>query len=130
MATRPQARPTAPHLSIWRWRIHTITSITHRVTGDGLAIVGGVLFTWWLVSAALGPDAYADFLAVARSPFGVIVGVGITWGFFQHMASGVRHLGMDTGAGFEVGVSKTTATLTYIFSILATAAVWLFILVR
>jgi succinate dehydrogenase / fumarate reductase cytochrome b subunit len=100
----------------------------HRATGDGMAIVGGVLFTWWLVAAAAGPEAYQQFLDVARSPFGVIVGIGLTYGLFQHAASGVRHLAMDTGAGFEVGTAKTTATLTFIFGIAATAALWLFIL--
>lgn len=130
MATRPQARPVSPHLQIWRWRIHTVTSILHRITGDGLAIVGGILFTWWLVAAASGPDAYASFVAIARGPIGVIVGIGLTWGFFQHAASGVRHLAMDTGAGYGLEVSKLTATLTIVFSILATAAFWLFVFLR
>lgn len=130
MATRPQVRPLSPHLSIWRWRVHAITSITHRITGNGMAIVGGALFTWWLVAAASGPDAYMTFLAVARGPIGVIVGIGLTWAIFQHAASGVRHLGMDTGAGLSIERSKLSATLTWIFSILATAAFWLFVLLR
>ncbi|MGB3721506.1 MAG: succinate dehydrogenase, cytochrome b556 subunit [Pacificimonas sp.] len=135
MATRPQvtgqqARPLSPHLSIWRWRVHTVTSIMHRVTGDGLAIVGGVLFTWWLVSAAIGAEAYAGFLSVATGPVGIIVGIGMTWGLFQHAASGIRHLAMDTGAGYDLEISKTTATLTYAVSIIATAALWAFILLR
>ena len=130
MATRPQARPVSPHLQIWRWRVHTVTSIMHRVTGNGLAIVGGIAFAWWLVAAALGPDAYTDFVSVARSPIGVIVGIGLTWGFFQHAASGVRHLAMDTGAGFEIHVSKITATLTFVVSTLATLAFWAFIFLR
>ncbi|MBZ6378629.1 succinate dehydrogenase, cytochrome b556 subunit [Pacificimonas flava] len=128
MATRPQVRPLSPHLGIWRWRVHAVTSITHRVTGNGLAVAGGLAFVWWLVAAALGPEAYADFIAVARSPIGVIVGVGLSWAIFQHAASGVRHLAMDTGAGLELGTSKTSATVTWVFSILATAALWLFIL--
>lgn len=130
MATRPHARPISPHLSIWRWRVHTLTSIFHRITGNGMALVGGVLFTWWLVASASGPEAYAAFQSVARSPFGVIIGIGLSWAFFQHAASGLRHLVMDTGAALEISVSKTTATATYVFSILATAALWLFILLR
>ena len=132
MASRPKvgipARPLSTHLFIWRWRVHTVTSIMHRATGDGLAIVGGSLFTWWLVSAAMGPEAYAAFLSVATGPVGVIVGIGLTWGLLQHAASGVRHLAMDTGAGYELDRSKTTATLTYVVSTLLTAALWAYIL--
>lgn len=95
-----------------------------------MALVGGVLFTWWLVASASGPEAYAAFQSVARSPLGVIVGIGLSWAFFQHLASGLRHLVMDTGAALEVSVSKSTATATYVFSILATAALWLFIFLR
>ncbi|MEO0500309.1 MAG: succinate dehydrogenase, cytochrome b556 subunit [Pseudomonadota bacterium] len=137
MATRPQVtpdaqaqRPLSPHLSIWRWRVHTVTSIMHRATGDGLAIVGGILFTWWLVAAAAGPEAYAVFLGIATGPIGLIVGIGMTWGLFQHAASGVRHLAMDTGAGFELDTSKTTATMTFVVSTLLTIALWAFILLR
>ncbi|MBV7256552.1 succinate dehydrogenase, cytochrome b556 subunit [Pacificimonas sp. WHA3] len=134
MATRPQVggggRPLSPHLSIWRWRIHTVTSIVHRITGDGLAIVGGVLFTWWLVAAASGPEAYQTFLSVATGPVGLIVGIGLTWAMFQHAASGIRHLAMDTGAGYGLEISKTTATLTWVASLLLTGLLWAFILLR
>ena len=130
MATRPQARPLSPHLSIWRWRVHMLVSILHRTTGEGIALVGGALFTWWLAAAAAGPDAYAVFLGVARSPFGVVIGIGLTWFFFQHAASGLRHLVMDTGAAFEIETSKRTAIATLVFSTLATAAFWLLVLLR
>jgi|TARA_R100000501_G_scaffold17783_2_gene33825 succinate dehydrogenase / fumarate reductase cytochrome b subunit len=100
----------------------------HRATGDGLAIIGGSLFTWWLVSAAMGPEAYASFLSIATGPIGLVVGIGLTWGVFQHASSGVRHLVMDTGAGLEIHTSKTTATLTYFVSTLLTVALWAFIL--
>ena len=135
MASRPrvsgtQVRPLSPHLSIWRWRVHTVTSIMHRVTGDGLALVGGSLFTWWLVSAAIGAEAYQTFLGVATGPIGVIVGIGLTWGLFQHASSGIRHLVMDTGAALELDTSKTTATLTFVVSTLLTVALWAFILLR
>ena len=54
-----------------------------------------------------GPDAYATFEKAAHSSIGVIVLVGLTWSFFQHLLSGIRHLVMDTGAAFELGVNKT-----------------------
>ena len=43
-------------------------SIMHRVTGNGLATVGAMGLVWWLMAAAIGPDAYATFVACATSP--------------------------------------------------------------
>ena len=38
---RNPSRPMSPHLTIWKWGPHMLVSILHRVTGAGLAIVGG-----------------------------------------------------------------------------------------
>ncbi len=126
MATviRPRARPLSPHLSIWKWRVHMAVSITHRATGNAMAFGAVVLFLWWLIAAATGPAAYATFYAVATGWVGVVVGIGLTWVLFQHMASGVRHLIMDTGAGLEIHASKALATGTYVASLVLTVLVW------
>ena len=123
-AQRPRVRPLSPHLSIWKWRVHTIVSITHRITGNAMAFGAVVLFLWWLIAAATGPQAYASFYAVATGWAGIVVGIGLTWTLFQHMASGVRHLVMDTGSALEIHASKTFATLTYVASLVATLVVW------
>lgn len=127
MATNPN-RPLSPHLGIWRWRVHMLVSILHRATGDGLAVAGGLLFVWWLAAAASGPEAYAVFLGAAKGWFGTVVLVGLTWGLFQHTLSGLRHLAMDTGWGYDLGVSKLTATLTIVGSAALTAALWAYII--
>ncbi len=41
-----------------------------------------------------------------------VVLVGLTWAFWQHSLSGVRHLVMDTGAGFELRTNRLFAVLT------------------
>lgn len=81
------ARPLSPHLQIWRWGPHMLVSILHRATGDGMALVGLPLLVWWLAAAASGPEAYASFQSVMGSPLGLIVLVGISWAFFQHLTS-------------------------------------------
>lgn len=126
MATaRPRSRPLSPHIGIWRWRVHMLVSILHRVTGHGNALVGVPLFVWWLVAAASGEAAYNNFYEIARSPIGYLVGIGLTLNFFQHVGSGLRHLVMDTGAAYEIGTSKRTALATFAFSITMTAIVWI-----
>lgn len=111
-------------------------SILHRVTGSGMATVGAVLFVWWLVALAAGPASYASFVDLFTyhsgklNVVGYVFGIGLTLAFFQHMASGVRHLFLDAGALFELKANKTTALLTFAFSILATAAFWAVLLLE
>jgi len=137
---RNASRPLSPHLTIWKWGPHMLVSILHRATGTALAIGGGILFTWWLAAAAAGPSAYAKFYyyAVQADPgdglgFTVnvlarLVGIGLTWSFFQHLCSGIRHLVMDTGAGFELRTNKLGAVATLVVSITLTILVWACIL--
>ena len=53
--------------------------------------------------------------------------IGLTWSFFQHLLSGIRHLVMDSGAGFELGINKTFAVLTIVGSVLLTAILWFYL---
>lgn len=130
MAETPNtARPLSPHLGIWKWGPAMTVSIVHRATGSALA-VGMIFFCWWLSALASGPAAYAafaDFFTYQSGKLNIvgwIIGVGLSLTLFQHMASGVRHLFMDTGDIFELGPNKTTAWMTFGFAILATAAFW------
>ena len=124
MATVVRPRPLSPHLSIWKWHVTMAVSILHRATGNALATAAVLLFLWWLVAAATGPAAYATFFGVATGWFGILVGVGLTLVFFQHMMSGIRHLIMDTGAALEIHASKTFATATFVGAVLLTVLTW------
>ncbi|QIL01797.1 succinate dehydrogenase, cytochrome b556 subunit [Sphingomonas sinipercae] len=121
-------RPLSPHLTIWRWGPHMLVSILHRVTGGALTIAGLAALTWWLLSAAKGGTAYEDFSKAASHWAGLVVLIGLTWAFFQHLFSGIRHLLMDTGMNFELKSNKTGAVATIVASLICTAAVWVFAL--
>jgi succinate dehydrogenase / fumarate reductase cytochrome b subunit len=103
-------------------------SILHRATGIALSFAGLGILTWWLWAIANGAEAYGNFTKVASSPIGLIVLIGLTWSFFQHLLSGIRHLVMDTGAAFELGINKTFAILTIVGSVVLTALVWFYFL--
>lgn len=105
-----------------------LVSILHRATGTALATAAVIGFVWWLTAASMGPEAYGHFYACATGWIGKVVGVGLTWVFFQHLFSGLRHLVLDTGAGYELRTNRTWATVTIVGSVLATAAVWASIL--
>lgn len=54
--------------------------------------------------------------------------VGLTWAFFQHLLSGIRHLVMDTGTGFELNTNKLFAVLTIAGSLFLTAFTWFLVM--
>lgn len=126
--SRNPDRPLSPHLTIWRWGPGMLVSILHRITGSGLAVVGLAVLTWWLWALAAGPAAYESFAGHAQSWYGLVVLVGLTWAFWQHLLSGIRHLVMDTGAGFELRINKLFAVLTIAGSLFLTALTWFLIM--
>lgn len=139
MASRPHNRPRSPHLFSgflkihYRWGPQMLVSILHRATGSGMATVGTMLLVWWLAAIAGGEQAYAAFTNAfttdsgALNVVGWVVGVGLTWSLLQHMMSGIRHLVMDTGAAYELSVSKNFARATLVVSTLLTIGFWLYL---
>ena len=105
-----------------------LVSILHRVTGGALTIVGLAILAWWLLSLAGSGDGYGKFTEAARHPVGLIVLIGITWAFFQHLLSGIRHLAMDSGQNFELKGNRTSALATLVISLLLTAALWFYLM--
>lgn len=126
---RNPSRPLSPHLTVWRWGPHMLVSILHRVTGSGLSIVGAIALVWWLAAAASGAEAYASFLDHADNWYGLVIWIGLSWALFQHTLSGVRHLVMDIGAGYELSTNKFWANMTIVGSVALTALLWILILV-
>jgi succinate dehydrogenase / fumarate reductase cytochrome b subunit len=121
-------RPLSPHLTIWKWGPHMAVSILHRATGDGMALVGLPVLLWWLGALASGPEAYAAFAGHAGSWYGLIVLVGLSWAFFNHMASGLRHFVLDIGAGYELTTNKAFSIVVPVAGVLLTALFWLTVL--
>jgi succinate dehydrogenase / fumarate reductase cytochrome b subunit len=121
---RPYGMPLSPHLSIYRWPITMVASITHRATGMALSM-GTLALAWWLTAAASGPDAYAVFAFWAAHPIGQIVLFGFVWSLAFHLLNGIRHLFWDVGYGFKVPTAKLTAAFVYAGSVIVALAVFL-----
>ena len=118
MAATHDPRPLSPHLTIWRWGPHMVVSILHRATGAALSIAGLAILTWWLMALAQGPEAYATFAKAAQQPARARSSWSASPGASSSICCpGIRHLVMDTGAAFELGVNKTFAILTIVGSI-------------
>lgn len=142
MVQKP-SRPLSPHLQIYRWSPQMALSIFHRATGFVLATAGMMTLLWWLSAIGGGVEAYATFqkyvvsagndatgLQTASNWFFRLLMVGVTYSFFQHLFSGLRHLVLDMGAGYELTTNRNWAFAAFIAAIFATASVALFVASR
>ena len=105
-----------------------LVSILHKLTGSALTVAGLTILTWWLAAIAGGKDSYAAFVTIVGHPAGLIVLAGLTWAFWQHFFSGLRHLVMDTGAGYELKINRFWSVMTLAASLFATALTWFLLL--
>ena len=94
-------RPLSPHIGIYRPQITSVLSILHRATGLFLCF-GAVVFAWWVIALALGPEPYAAVRSALGSWLGRLLLFAWTFSFFYHLCNGVRHLFWDAGIGFEL----------------------------
>jgi succinate dehydrogenase / fumarate reductase cytochrome b subunit len=101
-----------------------LVSILHRVTGDGMALVGLPVLLWWLGALAAGPEAYATFQGHANAWYGMVVLVGLSWSFFNHLCSGLRHFVLDMGVGYELDTNKRWSILTILIAVVLTVGFW------
>lgn len=123
-------RPISPHLQIWKWGPAMLVSILHRISGDGLSIVGMAVLLWWLGALAGGDASYLTFTRHMGEWYGQVVLIGLTWAFFNHTASGIRHLVLDIGAGFELKNNALWSVLTPLIALALTGATWAYVLLR
>ena len=123
MSAKSPQRPLSPHLQVYKPQLTSITSILHRATGYALAM-GLVLFTWWLVAAVVGPEAYGTFMDFCSSNFGQVLLFGWTLAFYYHLANGIRHLIWDFGLLFELKNAYAAGYFVLLFTALATSLTW------
>ena len=98
-------------------------SILHRMTGVALSI-GLLVYAAWLMAAANGAAAYADFAAIIGTTLGRIALLGWSFAFFLHLGNGIRHLIWDSGRGFEPAQAGSSAWFVVAFTVLATLLYW------
>ena len=121
--TRLKERPLSPHLQIYRLTFTMAMSIVHRITGAALYF-GTVLLAWWLIAAAVGPNAYANVEWFMATLVGRLILFVYTWALLHHALGGVRHLIWDPGRGFEPAERELLSLSTLIGSIGLTVVVW------
>lgn len=112
--------PISPHLQVYRPQLTSVTSILHRLTGIFLSL-GTVMLLYWLVAAALGPEAYARAArCFAAWPTQILM---LAWAgaFYYHLLNGIRHLVMDTGRGLDLTTAYRTGYAVFGLTLVLTA---------
>ncbi len=123
-ATAP--RPLSPHVQVWKWHWTMAASISHRISGCAL-YAGTALVAAWVVSAAMGPDAYAATASLLLSWPGRLVLFGFTAALCFHFANGIRHLVWDgPGVGFAPRTASAVSVFNFVFATLAALGIWSF----
>ncbi|MBA4305760.1 succinate dehydrogenase, cytochrome b556 subunit [Sphingorhabdus lacus] len=136
-------RPLSPHLQVYRWSPQMAISIFHRATGFVLATAGMLTLLWWLSAIGGGAESYAVFqkyvvgagdsatsVELAINWFFRLLALAVIFSFFQHLFSGLRHLVLDMGAGYELKTNRTWALAAFVAAIFATALVALVVASR
>ncbi len=118
-----QNRPLSPHLQVYKPQMTSLLSILHRLTGVGLGL-GMLLLAWWLIAAALGPEAFQAAQGIVGSVIGRVILFGFTFAFFYHLANGIRHLVWDAGYGFELASVTRSGWLVVGATLILTLVAW------
>ncbi len=108
-------RPLSPFMlgTHYRLQINTAMSISHRLTGLGLALTG-MLLVWWFMAAATG-RGYFDFVdGLLTSWIGTLVMVMSLAALWYHFFTGVRHLVWDAGEMLEKAQIRPTGIVVLV----------------
>ena len=118
-------RPLSPHITVHKWILSQIMSISHRATAIGFSF--GLLFvSMWLLSLALGPAYYLIFNIIFFNLLGKIIITIISFCFSFYFFDEFRKLFWAFGFGLEVETIKITSYIIIFLSISFSILVILF----
>ena len=119
-------RPLSPHLSIWRFQLPAVMSITHRITAVILTS-GTFLLSGWLLALAFGESSFKLVSMIISHPLGQFIMFGYSVVLFYHASNGVRHLFWDFGKGLDIPGVYTSGRIVIVTMVVLTIGFWAFI---
>ena len=118
-----RTRPLSPHLQVYRPQMTSVMSILHRAAGVVLT-TGTLIMAAWLVSLALGKEAYDVVFMVIGHPLGQFVLFGYSVALIYHALNGVRHLGWDLGFGLTIPQVYKNGQIVLFLTVVLTMGLW------
>ena len=122
-----RTRPLSPHLQVYRPQMTSVMSILHRAAGVVLT-TGTLIMAAWLVSLALGKEAYDVVVMVIGHPLGQFVLFGYSVALIYHALNGVRHLGWDLGYGLTIPQVYKNGQIVLFLTVVLTMGLWFAVL--
>ncbi|GDX35542.1 succinate dehydrogenase cytochrome b556 subunit [Alphaproteobacteria bacterium] len=125
--TNPEyiARPTSPHLQIYRWNLSSLTSIFHRLTGVAL-FFSVIIISWYIVyySTQINIENQENcecWVMTIIKNFFTLACVALIFSLYYHFCNGIRHLFWDIGKGFDIKVANRNAMIVILLALALTA---------
>ncbi len=122
-ALKKVQRPLSPHLQVYRLPLTALMSISHRITGAGLA-VGTILVAAFLIAAATGEAEYNYVMGLAGTLPGKIILFLWSAALYFHMCNGVRHMFWDIGKNFNKAKAMRSNYYVIFSAIVLTVGTW------
>lgn len=110
------SRPVYLNLLQIRLPVGGVLSILHRISG--VLLVLSIPFSIWLLQLLnSGPQGYAETVELfGHAGFRVLIFI-IVWLLIQHSLSGIRHLLLDLGIGYQLVLARRSAWLAFAISL-------------
>ncbi len=117
------SRPLSPFVQIFRWPITMAASILHRITA--MVLYGGsILFAFWIVALAFGPQPYDFAMMLFGTWLGWLVLFALTWVLMQHVMGGIRHFIWDAAIGLDKPAINQLALMSLVGGVVLTLVLW------
>ena len=105
----------------YRPQLTSVLSITHRLTGIVLSLLGAPLMLWWILATSGGAESYEAMAGCLSGWIGTLLAGVISFSLSFHFFNGIRHLVWDTGRMLDIKDAYTSGWLVLAASLVMTA---------
>jgi succinate dehydrogenase / fumarate reductase cytochrome b subunit len=116
------SRPLSPHLGIYKPLMNMALSMGHRLSGIGLFVAMAII-CWWFILWVFSGCAPC-YLKLLDNNLAKAFSFLVSYGFFYHLCTGIRHLVWDTGRGFSKSAIDLSGWVVVFSSVILTAIFW------
>ena len=107
----------------YRLQLTSVLSITHRLTGVFLSLVGAPVLIWWLAALSSGPEAYQAMTTCLSGLLGKLLALACVFSLTFHFFNGIRHLLWDTGRLLDIENAYLSGWLVLAATVLSSAVI-------
>jgi len=104
----------------YRPQLTSVLSLTHRLTGIVLSLVGAPLLLWWIAATSGGSESYEAMSHCLSGWVGKLLAIVLAFSLSFHFFNGIRHLVWDTGRMLEIKDAYTSGWLVLGGSLVST----------